>query len=82
MEPRRIMLLPISRQSMLAVLQGRIRVTSFDLPSDVQIMDVEYSHTRGAFVLLLESAAFDLVDVGVEPPYLPPFTVETTPVEK
>lgn len=73
----RVMVLTITRDVLLAILQNRIRLADFDLPADIKLIEAGYSVPMRGFDLLLWSAQFEPVPPGEMPPRLPLIRCET-----
>jgi hypothetical protein len=71
-DERRYMVLLITDEALLRIMNGDIQIKRMDLPSDVRVVDVFDDYTRRMMGLVLESKQFDPVPLGVDIPKLPP----------
>lgn len=74
-DERRYMVMSVADDAILALLNGKLRIVDLDVPSDVHVNSIYRDYTRRCTCLILESAQFEPVPLGMELPHLPPFTV-------
>lgn len=72
---RRLRRMSIPEETLIAILQGQVVITDFDVPEDTRVVRLYDDFPCKALGVIIESEAFEPVEMGREIPKMPHFAL-------